>query len=193
MRKAILTILGFVLLAAIPATAQEQKEDSVAEAARKAREKKKQAAKATKVFTNDNIPAGTGGGRVSVVGGAPAPPPESADKADKASAAGAAGEKDKAAPNEEAEWRKRFADLRTKIRQAEKEIDVMQRELNLAQQQYYPDPNQALREQLERKELGERRKKIEDKQAEIRQLQQQLADLEDELRRAGLPAGWARE
>jgi hypothetical protein len=191
MRRAIPAILGLVLLLAIPAPAQEQKEDSVAEAARKAREKKKQAQapKAAKVFTNDNIPAGTGGGSVSVVGSAPTPSPESGDKTDKA----AKGADDKEAPSEEATWRKRFADVRTKMRQAEKEIDILQREFNLAQQQYYSDPNQALREQLERKELGELRKKIEDKQAEVKQLQQQLVDLEDELRKAGHPAGWARE
>jgi chromosome segregation ATPase len=188
MSRAVLTILGLVLLLAVPAAAQEQKEDSVAEAARKAREKKKQVPKATKVFTNDNMPASSGS--VSVIGAVTAPTPEGGEKTAKTSAAGDA---EKEGPSEEVTWRRRFAEIRTKIRQAEKEIDILQREFNLVQQQYYSDPNQALREQLERKEIGERRKKIEDKQAEIKQLQQQLVDLEEELRKAGGPAGWARE
>jgi chromosome segregation ATPase len=182
MRRALLAAFGLILLTAVAGSTQEQ---SVAEAARKAREKKKDAPKAAKVFTNDNLPQG---GTVSVVGGA-APAPEAAKEGGEKAAEG----EPKDPAKDEAGWRARFADMRTKIRQAEKELDILQREFNLIQQQYYSDPNKALREQLERKEINEHRKKIEDKQAELRQLRQQLADLEDELRRAGGPPAWARE
>lgn len=192
MRKAILAALGLILLLAVPGSAQEP---SVAEAARKAREKKKDAPKATKVFTNDNI--ASSGGQVSVVGSGSTEAPKDAAAGDKSGGkkaeGGAAKDGEKDSAKEEAMWRKRFAEIRTKIAQAEKEIDILQRELNLKQQQYYSDPNKALREQYNRKDINDTRKKIDDKKVELQQLRQQLTDLEDELRRAGGPPAWSRE
>jgi chromosome segregation ATPase len=174
-----------ILAVAFAAGAQEQ---SVAEAARKAREKKKEAPKAAKIFTNDNMPKA--GAEVSVVGSGAAPVTAAGEKP--AAKAGAEGEEPVDPSKDEAGWRAKFADMRTKIAQAEKELDILQRELNLMQQQYYSDPNKALREQYERKEINEHRKKIQDKQDELQRLRQQLTDLEDELRHAGGNAGWAR-
>ena len=187
MRRLILAAMGLILAVAFTAGAQEQ---SVAEAARKAREKKKDAPKATKVFTNDNLPKA--GAEVSVVGSAAAPAKD--EKAgEKAGEKGAAaGEEEKDASKDAAGWRARFADIDTKISQAEKELDILQRELNLMQQQYYSDPNKALREQYDRSDINDHRKQIQDKQAELQDLRQQRANLEDELRRAGGNPGWAR-
>ena len=181
MRRLILAAMGLIL-AAFSAGAQEQ---SLAEAARKAREKKKDAPKATKVFTNDNIPKA--GAEVSVVGSTAAPAAEGGE-----TPAAKAGEEPIDPSKDEAGWRAKFADMRGKIAQAEKELDILQRELNLMQQQYYSDPNKALREQYERKEINDHRKKIQDKQDELQRLRQQLTDLEDELRRAGGQPAWAR-
>ncbi len=90
-------------------------------------------------------------------------------------------------------WRKRFADAYYPLRMAEKELDVMQRELNVHSEQYYPDPNKALREQYSRREINARRQKIEAKKSEIKKLRETIADLEDELRHSGGDPGWARE
>ena len=186
MRRIILAAIGLIFASVAVASAQ----DSVAEAAKKNREKKKDAPKATKVFTNDNLPTS---GPVNVVGSAATTPTAKPGEGDKEKKPGAEGEAGKDKEEKGATyWRGRFSELRGRIQQAEKELDILQREYNLMQQQYYSDPNKALREQYERKELGEQRKKIEDKQAEVRQLQQQLSDLEDELRRSGGDAGWAR-
>jgi len=189
MRRLILAAMGLILAVAFSAGAQEQ---SLAEAARKAREKKKDAPKAAKVFTNDNLP--TAAGQVSVVGSGTAPATEgAAEGGEKAGEkAAAAAEEPKDPSKDEAGWRARFAEMRSKIAQAEKEVDILQRELNLMQQQYYSDPNKALREQYERKDINEHRKKIRDKQDEVQRLRQQLTDLEDELRRAGGQPAWAR-
>lgn len=167
-----------------PAQASPQK-PSVAEAARRAREQKKDAPKARQVFTNDNLPAA---GAVSVVGGA--------GTGTAATAAGqavdaAAGQKED--PDSEAAWRKRFAEVREKLRLALQERDILQRELNLMLTQYSPDPQETLRQEFDRSKINAHAEKIRQKDAEIAQLQQQLAALEDELRRKGLPAGWARE
>lgn len=189
MRRLILAVAGLILAVAFAAGAQEQ---SVAEAARKAREKKKEAPKAAKVFTNDNIPKA--GAEVSVVGsGAASAAASTTEGGEKAAAKkGAEGEEPVDPSKDEAGWRAKFADIRTKIAQAEKELDILQREFNLMQQQYYSDPNKALREQYDRKDINDQRKKIQDKQDELQRLRQQQSNLEDELRRAGGNSGWAR-
>jgi chromosome segregation ATPase len=177
MRK-LLTILGILILTPALAFAQQ---DSVAEAARKARAKKgQQKAQPGKVYTNDNLPAS---GSVNVVGSAPQ------------AAGGQAEQKEGEQPGEERGeeyWRAKFSEANKKLSDAEKELDVLQRELEVKRIQYYDDPLKTLHEELERKEVNEHRKKIEDKQAEVARLRQAISDLENELRRAGGSPGWAR-
>jgi chromosome segregation ATPase len=167
---------------------QSQSGESVADAARKAREKKKSAPKPKHVVTEDEIAP-----RV------PEPPPQSAT----ASAAPAAAEATSGAPastsaekndppNSEAYWRKRFAAQRKRIADAQVELDVLQRETEKASVQYYSDPQKALQEQYSRKEVNDKTEKVEAKKKEIAALKQQLSDLEDELKRAGGDPGWAR-
>lgn len=181
MRKAILGLVG-ALLCAGPLAFGSPQQPSVADAARKSREQKKAPAKPARVFTNDDLDRRPDA--VSVVGAAAAAPAEPA---------AASTEEQKKDEKGEAYWRKKFADARANLRNAEKELDILQRELNLQQMQYYSDPNKALREQLERKDINEQRKKIEDKRKEIAQHRQALSDLEDDLRRSGGDSGWARE
>ncbi|HJY85467.1 MAG TPA: hypothetical protein VKE24_01400 [Candidatus Acidoferrales bacterium] len=196
MRKAMWGAVSILLLAGALSYGAPQQE-SVAEAARKARQQKKAQPKPGKVITNDDLPATSEG--ISVVG---TPEVASAEKARTEAVTEAGGKKAgppgaKAAEEEEvkgeAYWRKRFAEARRKLRDAERELDILQRELNLKELQYYPDPTKALREQYDRKEINSYRQKITDKQREVDQLRQALSDLEDELRRAGGDPGWARE
>ena len=49
-----------------------------------------------------------------------------------------------------------------------------------------------MKESLTRKDINEHRKAIEEKKKEIAELKKQRDDLEDALRHAGGPAGWAR-
>ncbi|MBV9888217.1 MAG: hypothetical protein JO119_16860 [Acidobacteria bacterium] len=176
--------------------ASQQSGDAVADAARKAREQKKNEAKPKKVFTNDDV--------------APAPPPAPAAATpastegkeskegeanatkggEKNTAANGSGEK--APDNSEAGWRKRFAEQRGKISQAEQELDVLQREASKLQTQYYSDPQKALAEQYTRKDVTDQDAKIQAKKDEIAKLKQGLSDLEDQLRASGGDAGWAR-
>ncbi len=93
----------------------------------------------------------------------------------------------------ESYWRKRFADIRYKVRVAETERDILQRELGVLLLQYDPNPGKALVESVTRNKINEHRKAITDKQGEIEALQRELSDLEDELRHAGGYPGWARE
>jgi predicted RNase H-like nuclease (RuvC/YqgF family) len=167
-----------------PAPAQDQSSDDVAAAARRSREQQKNATKPAKVVTNDDFPS-------------PPPPPTAGDQkasseakrdADQSSAEEAA-END---PKSEAYWRKRFQKLHDKLAQAEKELDILQRELDKNQVQYYSDPQKALMQQHDRSDVNEGTAKIDAKKKEVDSLKQQLSDLEDQLRKAGGDPGWAR-
>ncbi len=185
MRKAIFGALTALLLM-LPLAARTQQQ-SVAEAARKAREQKKAQTKPVKVITNDDLSARQG--QLSL-------PASETAQASQAGQTKPGPEGDKGAKAEEkgeSYWRKRFADAHRKISDAEKELDILQRELNLKQMQYYSDPAKGLNEQYSRKEVNEWTKKIDDKKKEVEQLRKKLSDLEDELRRSGGDAGWARE
>jgi hypothetical protein len=191
--------LSAVLSLARPAQGQD-----VAEAARKAQASKKPSSKPAMVFTNDNLD--TIKGTISVVGEKPAPPADQAaqDKtktapADDKSKTPAADDKttaatpgDKAPPaNGEDYWRKIFADARKKLADDTHELDILQREYNLKQQQYYSDPNTAMREQFSRQDLTDTKTKIDEKTAALAQDKQAISDLEDALRQAGGEPGWA--
>jgi hypothetical protein len=160
-------------------------QDSLAAAARKAREQKKDAAKPAKVFTNDDLPSGGG---ISTVG------------AEKDADSAAAGSKEDAAPagaNDEKTWRSRFAKLHHKLDQDQDELDVLQRELGVAQTQFYGgDPTKAMNDQMSGQPFGtEYNKKLADIDAKKKQVEadkQAIADAEDELRKSGGDPGWAR-
>ena len=179
-------ILAGLSLAALPVLAhqqegQQQSGDPVADAARRSREQKKAAPKPKKVYTDDDVKPAAASSEAGT-GSAQAAP----DNGQGAAAAGTG--KD----NPETTWRKRFADQRAKIATAEKELDILQRESEKAQVQYYNDPQKALMEQNTRKEINEKNAKIEQKKQDIANLKQQLSDLEDELRKSGGDPGWAR-
>jgi chromosome segregation ATPase len=193
-RPALLTAL---CLAAIPVLAQQRDPgqqpsgDPVADAARKSREQQKKEGKPKKVYTEDDLSRGKGNASDQSATSTGQQPPQGVP--DNAQAAATGGGNTLAEEkNDEKKWRKRFQDLRDKITQSEKELDLLQRELNKAQVQYYPDPQKALMEQNDRKEIDQKTAKIEAKQREIEQLKQRFSDLEDELRKTGGDPGWSR-
>jgi len=169
----------FLGLAAFSAPAQDQSSDDVAAAARKARDQQKTAPAPKKVFTNDDIPAAKN-------------TPSDADAAKPDGQKDSGGEQKAEDPNSEAAWRKRFQKQRDKIADAEKELDVLQRELDKSQVQYYPDPQKALQQQYDRSDINDKTAKIDAKKKEIDSLKQQLSDMEDDLRKSGGDPGWAR-
>jgi len=89
-------------------------------------------------------------------------------------------------------WRKQFAAIDYKITAAQTELDILQRELNLGSVQYYPNPSTTMKESVTWREINEHRKAIEEQKKEIAELKKQRDALEDALRHAGGPAGWAR-
>ena len=177
---------------------QSQK-DSVADAARKAREEQKNAAKSPVVFTNDNIGATAASGTVNVVGNA-SPAPKSSGSAStegttaqSGQAAGAPGAASASSENDEASWRQRFADARNKLKQDQEDLAVMQLELANLRLQYYPDPSKAMKQSVSNEDVYKKQQAIDKKQKEVQADQQALSGLEDDLRKAGGDPSWARE
>jgi hypothetical protein len=161
-----------------------QPSPSVADAARKARAEKK-GEKATKVYTNDDLEHLSA--PVSIVGEAPAPQTA-------AGAVPAPAKEGTAAPvKNEAYWRAQFAAARRTLADDSKELDVLQREYSLKQQQYYSNPDVAMREQYSRKDLDDTKTQIDAKQQDVAKDNQAISDLEDQLRQAGGDPGWERE
>jgi hypothetical protein len=185
------TLSSAVFLCAFPALAlaqdanSQQTGDPIADAARRSREAKQNAAKPHKVYTDEDVSR-------------PKPAPATTDASGTASgsAVPATGTAAKTPADQdakaEATWRKRFQEQRDKIALAEKELDILQRESQKAQIQYYPDPQKAMTEQYTRKDINDKDAKIVAKQQEIAQLKQGLSDMEDELRKSGGDPGWAR-
>jgi chromosome segregation ATPase len=180
-------------------SSSRQTGDPVADAARKAREakQKKDAQKPKKVYTDDDIKPATpdkpeiqnasaAGATTSGTEGAGAGAAQTADTQKPGDA------EQKEDPNSEKAWRKRFAAQHEKIAKAEKELDILQRELEKSSVQYYPDPTKAMKEQNTRADVNAKTAKIEAKKKEIAQLRQQLDDMEADLRKAGGDPGWAR-
>jgi hypothetical protein len=166
---------------------QQSTGDAVADAARKAREqKKKDTAKPKRVYTDEDVSHST---YVT-----PAAAPASAEAAGKkpdAQEKEASGKTAEPQESAEAKWRKQFKAAYANLDRAQKELDILQREDNKAQLQYYPDPQKALTEQYTRKDINEKDAKIAAKKKEIDQIKQQISDMEDALRKSGGDPGWA--
>src|SRR5256885_8426212 len=144
-------VLVTLALTAVPALPRQQDssqstDDPVADAARKAREqKKKDTTKPKKVYTDEDVshsvsptppvPSTDGSGGTD---GAAKATPDAKDAKGK--------DEDKASqPAETAEtkWRKEFKTVYASLDRAEKELNILQREDNKAQVQYYSDPQKA--------------------------------------------------
>ena len=182
-------LFASVTLAARQQDNSQQTGDPVADAARRAREAKQTAPKPKKVYTDDDVsrskpaPAATSTRDNSSTQDSSKPVTGTSSKAP------TSGDQDAKA---EADWRKRFKEQRENIARAEKELDILQREAQKDQIQYYSDPQKAMTEQYTRKDINEKDAQIAAKQKEIEQLKQGLSDLEDALRKAGGDSGWAR-
>jgi hypothetical protein len=154
--------------------------ESLAEAARRSREQRKDAGKSGRVFTNDNLPAQG----VSTVG---VEAPAGGDAA-AISAVAAEG----APPNDEKTWRERFGKLRDKLAKDQAELDVLQREMGVVNIQAYNDPVKALQQNLTRSDINAKAAKIDAMTKQIEADKQAISDAEDQLRKSGGDVGWAR-
>jgi hypothetical protein len=155
---------------------QAQQDQSVADAARRSREQKKNATKASKVVTDDDVPARKpsteGVNAVAPPASDSQPPSPAAASAAETAASGAKDTSEKAGDDPE------ITSLKAQIAQAAKDLDLLQRELALDQDAYYTKPDYS-NDTAGKAKLDAEQKQIADKQQEIEGLKTRLAALEE--------------
>jgi hypothetical protein len=165
--------------------------DSLAAAARKAREQKKdQTRAAARVFDNDTIPKKGGVSAVGVSADASSTDANGAPTSGTNDGAAAAG--GPPGPNDEKGWRELFAKLQKKLQQDQDKADIDQREFGVLDVQYYNDPNKAMEQNLTRSDINEKTAKIDADKQQVEADKQAIADAEEQLRKSGGDIGWAR-
>src|SRR5690348_10010835 len=176
------TIFVAVMAAAIATVALPQSQDSqsVAEAARKAREKKKDAAKPTKVITDETLDVKKGDVQSAVaeeakIPGGPDRKPQATAGAPNATSANAASKDE----NRE-KLKKQLTELKEQIKQSLMDLDLLQRENRLDQDAYYSQPNYGS-DTAGKQKLDDERQQISNKQEEVARLKAKLADLQREM------------
>jgi len=171
----VIAACGLMASAAPRQEPDQSQTDSVAEAARKARDRKKNASKSPKVISDDDLDKRNfqPGQEGLNVGSSPkletAPPgPEAV----------AAAESDEAAQKKEAGEDAELARLKVRLADAEKDLDLGQRELALDQDAYLSKTDYASDIAGKAKLDGERQQ-ISDRQQEIEKLKTRVAALEE--------------
>lgn len=169
------TILAAASLAV--ASAQSQDSQSVADAARRAREKKKDAAKAAKVITDDTLDVKKGDVQSAVaeepkVAGAPDANNQPQGAAPNAAASNASGQADK-----DEKLKKQIAALKDQLKDALSDLDLLQRENRLDQDTYYSQTNYGS-DTAGKQKLDDEQQQISDKRQEVERLKAKLVDLQ---------------
>jgi hypothetical protein len=175
---------------------QQQQGDSasIADAARRSREQKKEQPKAAKVWDNDTIPKKPG--EVSVVGPAPAADANDDSAANAAGQPAAADSTTAAAPAaapeaEKSDASKASAELaaiqtdlasaKNHLQTAKADLDILQRKFTLDSQTYYSKPNYAADKdgaasiEAEKADLEAKQQEVADAQMKVDQLEAKLA------------------
>jgi hypothetical protein len=178
-------LASFVGIADGQQQTQEQTENSIAAAARRARENKKEHAKPAKVWDNDNIP--TSATSLSVVGNASPAADNSANQAANVPAGSAA---PAAANNASADASKKSAveaDLaaaKERLQTLQNDLDIAQRKFTLDRQTYYAKPDYAA-DKAGAATLEDEQSQVEAKRQEVADAKKRVADLEEKLNSAG--------
>ncbi len=168
----------------LSAHAQSQPLGDYARTVRKDKEKDQKPA-AAKKYDNDNLPVND---KLSIVGN---PPP------DTAATTPAAGDSAKEAPKDDVASRQKLADdWKSKIAAQRGQIDLLTRELDVAQREYrlraaamYADAGNRLRNQTSwDKEDAQYKQQIAQKQKAVDDAKQRLDAMQEEARKAGVPA-----
>ncbi len=182
LRFALPVVLAATLLPSV-AFAQSQDSQSVAEAARRAREQKKAPAKPAKVITDDTLDVKKGDVQSATaeqlrIPGSPetsAQPAAGAANAqvDASAPAASASQTPDAKDQKNA---KEIAKLKDQVKQAQGDLDLLQREQSLEQDNYYSNTDYA-RDTSGKAKLDTLKQQISDKQQELERLKTRLAEL----------------
>jgi len=181
LRLAVSVVLASALLSA---AALAQSQDSVAEAARRARAQKKNAEKPAKVITDETLEVKKGDVQSAAaeqlrMPGTPQTP------AQPAPAAPSAAPSEKKGPEDE-KLAKELAALKEQIKQAQSDLDLAQREQALQQDTYFSNPDY-VHDTAGKAKLEAIKQQITDKQQELDRLKARLAELQPAIPAATSP------
>lgn len=190
MRRFCFIAFVWVLVASL-AAAQDV---SLGDAARKARMTKPAAPANQQVYTNDNLPTAGGLGIASLT---PSPENNTAQQttASTAAAAPAPAGSDKATEDARQKvyeaWKTKIDTQKSQISQLERELNVLQREAQIRAAVYYADAGTQLRDPKKyADDVRQSQQDTEAKQKSLADAKQKLDDLQDQARKAGVPASY---
>jgi hypothetical protein len=166
-------VLPVLLTALLPVTviAQSQDSQSVAEAARKARAKKKNSEKPAKVITDDTLDVKKGD-----IQSAAAEEPRIPGSPEPSAQPAAEGSTNVPAQGTTRAALKERVALKEKIKDVQSDLDLLQREYQLDQDAYYSKVDYA-KDTAGKDKLDAEKQQISDKQQELEKLKSQLAAL----------------
>jgi predicted RNase H-like nuclease (RuvC/YqgF family) len=175
-------ILGVAVCTGSPgayARPQSDSDQSAAEAARKAKEQKKKSDKPVKTITDEDIAA-----KRAAAAKEGAPPEPSTEKAGETEQAPAAEKGEAASTKEEIEKQEaELKELKQKLADAEKDLNLLQRDLTLQKDQFYSKPD-FNRDTDGKAKLDGMQNQIRDKQQDVDSLKTRVAALQELVGRA---------
>jgi hypothetical protein len=157
--------------------------DTLAAAARRAREKQKDQPKAAKVWDNDNIPTTDG---VDVVGPSAKSSATEASGSASAGNAGASVEEtaESSIKSEKFDLEAQLKDAQENLRSLQSSLDFMQRKLALDQQSFYGNPNYSS-DAAGAQALEDEQSQIDEQKREVAAAQKKVDDLTEKVKEAG--------
>ena len=190
--RRIIAITGIAIIAAAGVRAfpessntpqQAQQVETLGAVARKLRqEKEKEHLKATKTYTNDNLPRGDKGfGWISTAG---------ASEGASAATAVSAAERGPAGRHDAAYYRAKMSELEANLQLHQRELSVLEQKLAQSNMVYYPNPTQTLMQEYSRKDINKLTDQVNAKKQQVADDQQAIAALQQQLQREGGEPGW---
>jgi len=193
----LLTIL--FLSAALPILAQPPQQESLGDLARRLREQKEaETKKATKVYTNDNLPAPVSGEALNWLPPTPEdtskPTPTTAEPATAAPSKETAGKPSESPENSSKTrdyWQEKFKAARQDLAKAKELQQLSEDELNLLQIQQVREIDPVAKDDLAAK-VQAKQSEVDANKAAVDAAQKALDDLEKEFKAGGAPDDWSQ-
>ncbi|MEO5742624.1 MAG: hypothetical protein ABIS29_18715 [Vicinamibacterales bacterium] len=187
MLKGFLVTVAALLAAIAPLTAQ-----NLADVARAEEARRKTVKGQVKVYTNESLRGADGGEAPQ----APVPPPATAPASDATAKPPVPPGSKPAVPavdatKDEKYWRDRLAGARDAVKRSQTFADALQSQISALYTEFVNMSDPAQRAVIEQKRLAAIAEQDRVK-ADLAKQTKALADIEDEARRANVPAGWLR-
>jgi len=193
MKRVIAIAVTLIVTSAPVAFAQTSSTVSLAEVARKEEARRKTTKKATRVITNASL------GAVDDAAAAVAPPPSTGTaskdtpptNASPTIPGGRGGPADPADKKDQAYWQGRIGNARLELSRTQMFAESLQTRINSLKTDFVNRDNRVEREKIQQ-DLNAALAELERLKTEVEKQQKGIVAIEEEARRAGVPAGWLR-